>query len=193
MDLKEEIILGKSIHNHWYYLSKALAIKKLLKGETEKKIIDIGSGSGFFSEFFIKSMNFSEAWCVDISYEREYEKIINNKKIYFRKSIQNIESKLVLMLDVIEHIEDDAKFLESYVENSLPGTKFVISVPAFQLLWSNHDEFLEHKRRYTLFEIENLIKKSGLTIKYSSYFFGIIFPCVLAIRFLKKLKIAKAE
>jgi hypothetical protein len=62
------------------------------------------------------------------------------------------------------------------------GAHFLVTVPAFRFLWSGHDVFLEHKRRYTLGEIEQTLRDGGLEIVKSAYYFGLIFPLAAASR-----------
>ena len=48
-------------------------------------------------------------------------------------------------MDVIEHIDDDAEALKSWIKKLNKGGYIIISVPAFMHLWSYHDNILEHK------------------------------------------------
>jgi hypothetical protein len=59
-------------------------------------------------------------------------------------------------------------------------------VPAFQFLWSGHDDFLEHKRRYTLKQLEETVRNAGLEVKYSAYNFGMVFPIAATLRLAQK-------
>lgn len=86
------------------------------------------------------------------------------------------------MMDVLEHVDDDVGLLRQYSE-TLPADGWVlITVPAFQFLWSGHDIFLEHRRRYTRRQIEDVVARAGLTVVRSRYFFGLLFPVAAAIR-----------
>jgi hypothetical protein len=58
-----------------------------------------------------------------------------------------------------------------------------VTVPAFRFLWSGHDVFLEHKRRYRLGEIEATMRQAGLEVVRGSYYFGLVFPLAAAVRF----------
>jgi hypothetical protein len=62
------------------------------------------------------------------------------------------------------------------------GAHFLVTVPAFHFLWSGHDVFLEHKRRYRLGEIETVLRDAGLEVVHGAYYFGLIFPLVAAVR-----------
>jgi hypothetical protein len=97
------------------------------------------------------------------------------------------------MIDVIEHVDDDIGLMRSYAERAAPGTRFVISAPAFGFLWSSHDEFLHHRRRYTLESLERAVAAAGLAPKRMRYFFGLIFPAAAAARMAKRALKAGAE
>jgi SAM-dependent methyltransferase len=175
LDLKEIEILGDAIHTHWYYKSKAKALQKLI-GVNPSIILDIGAGSGYFSKFLLKNTHCTEAWCVDICYNEEADAKESGKTIHYRKQIGSCNSDLVLLMDVLEHVDDDVGLLSEYVQKVPSGSTFLISVPAFPFMWSGHDEYLEHKRRYTLPQIESVVCDAGLTLKKSAYYFGVVFP-----------------
>ena len=81
------------------------------------------------------------------------------KPIHFRREIGELHADVVLLMDVLEHVEDDVGLLRQYVEKVPSGARFLISVPAFQVLWSDHDVFLEHKRRYTVAKVEHVVSE----------------------------------
>jgi hypothetical protein len=86
------------------------------------------------------------------------------------------------MMDVLEHVDDDRWLLRHYAEKVPAGAHFLVTVPAFAFLWSGHDVFLEHKRRYRLPEIEAAMRDAGLEIVRGSYYFGFVFPLAAAVR-----------
>jgi len=187
MDLKETDILGENIGTHWYYKSKSNAMMRLLSGASPSVILDIGAGSGFFSKKLLSSTAAKEAWCVDISYEQDADDTEAGKTVHFRRSVDKVNADLVLLMDVLEHVNDDVGLLKDYVNKVPSGAKFLISVPAFQFLWSGHDVFLEHKRRYRLNQMEDVVRQAGLTVKHGAYYFGAVFPIAVAIRMASNL------
>jgi Methyltransferase domain len=71
----------------------------------------------------------------------------------------------ILMLDVIEHVQDDVAFVRDVVDESLgPGGWVLVSVPAYQSLFSSHDRALKHFRRYSPGEIRAVLESSGLAV-----------------------------
>lgn len=182
MDLKETDILGEKISGHWYYRSKARAVSRFLENTKISTILDVGAGSGFFSKYLLASSAAKDAWCVDISYERDFDESESGKPVHFRRSVDAVDADLVLLMDVLEHVDDDVGLLKDYVSKVPLGTHFLISVPAFEFLWSEHDVYLEHKRRYRLSQIEGVAERAGLTVKQGAYYFGAVFPIAAAIR-----------
>ncbi len=93
---------------------------------------------------------------------------------------------LVCMFDVLEHIEDESAVLTD-VRSLLNSTgKLIVTVPAYQWLWGTHDEFLHHKRRYTLQRLDQGLKAGGLLPLKLSYFNTWLFPLVAIGRFFDK-------
>jgi SAM-dependent methyltransferase len=97
---------------------------------------------------------------------------------------------LVLLMDVLEHIEDDAAALAQTWAKLKPGGHAFITVPAFAFLWSRHDEVLGHHRRYTRDSLQRLLETiPDLRIKRLHYFYALIFPIAVAVRrFRRKAK-----
>ncbi|HJA07573.1 MAG TPA: class I SAM-dependent methyltransferase [Candidatus Mailhella merdigallinarum] len=188
MDLKEISILSDTIERHWYYISKAKAMKKFFYDKSPITILDIGAGSGFFSRYLLSHTAAQEAWCVDISYSYEHQDTVKGKPIYFVKEVEHnfASADCMLVMDVLEHVDNDVDILKFYSEKLLKNSQIFISVPAFPWLWSNHDVFLEHKRRYTLHTLEKVVVNSGLQIEQLCYYFGLVFPLAAALRLPQK-------
>jgi 2-polyprenyl-3-methyl-5-hydroxy-6-metoxy-1,4-benzoquinol methylase len=148
------------------------------------RILDVGAGSGFFSHHLLTHTDAREAWCVDISYPADSSATTAGKPVHYRRGIETIDADLVLLMDVLEHVDDDLGLLKMYVDKVPSGSRFLMTVPAFQFLWSGHDDFLEHKRRYTLAQFETLAHDAGLTVQRGAYYFGAVFPIAAALRLL---------
>jgi len=186
MDIKETEILGADAEKHWYYRSKAEAVERCLRGLAIDAVLDVGAGSGFFSRHLLTHAGAASACCVDPNYPREWQEIVAGKPLVFRRDTGSISANLVLLMDVMEHVDDDVGLLQEYVQKSLPTANFLISVPAFQWLWSSHDDFLGHRRRYTLSELENTVRGAGLEVVSGNYFYGAVFPIATAVRLLHR-------
>ena len=191
MDLKE---IGKvDPDKFWYYIHKGQFIyERTLKYRKESDtLFDVGAGSGYFAQIFVKNGKTSNAYCIDPYYSQD--QLGKKNELTFVATPPSQKADLLLFIDVLEHVEDDLALLNSYVSNSSSDALFVISVPAFKSLWSNHDVFLEHFRRYGKKDLRNLIQKAGLVEVEASYIFGSIFPLVWLIRKVKTNKSIQSD
>jgi len=193
MDLKEIDILSDGISAHWYYRAKADAMRRMLDGQDAMSVLDVGAGSGFFSQHLLEATGARDAWCVDPSYEADRDEVHAGKPLHFRRRVETVEADLVLMMDVLEHVDDDIGLAAEYAAKVKPGARFLVSVPAFQFMWSGHDVFLEHRRRYTLPQIEDVVARAGLQCVAGNYYFGGVFPLAAATRFAQTLRSGEAK
>lgn len=188
MDLKEEGLIKGSIREHWYYRAKLAALHRMLPARGPTLVLDVGAGLGFFAGSLLQSTNAKAATCVDPSYRENRDDVRMGKSLLFRRSLDRSDADLVLLMDVIEHVEDDVGLVREYVHKVAPGTRFIVTVPAFMWLWSSHDVFLEHFRRYTLTEIEDVLRAGGLTVELGCYFYAAVLPLVAASRLAERLR-----
>ena len=128
------------------------------------------------------------AVCVDPGYPADTDEMVAGKKLGFRRSAANEKADLVLLMDVLEHVADDVGLLRAYVAPAASGTRFVITVPAFNWLWSEHDVFLEHFRRYTLARIVAVCTAAGLQVETGCYFYALVLPLAVLSRGLGALR-----
>jgi SAM-dependent methyltransferase len=89
----------------------------------------------------------------------------------------------ILMLDVLEHMDQPAEALQQALHLLRPGGRLVVTVPAFKMLWTKHDEFNHHRTRYRRSELEQLVREQGFQVESSRYFFHWTFPAKLLVRF----------
>jgi len=191
MDLTEEQISEPL--KHWYYKHKFETIARELKSLGEiRSIVDVGAGSALFSKELIKSNRNIILHAIDSGYKTEGADPMNSN-IHYYKSAKSISGDLYLFTDVLEHIEDDKSFLKSYVDSSPRGSKFIITVPCFMSLWSYHDIFLKHFRRYTLTELNSLALSCDLSIIDSYYLYVAPFPIAYLSRKWKRGGVKKSQ
>jgi hypothetical protein len=177
-----ELEQGVDPAQHWYYRTKADGLRRALRvaGIRPSTITDVGAGSGFFSTELLKDFPSATARCVDPNYSDEQLADSTPQLTFTREDYAPAD--LYLFMDVLEHVEDDRALLSGYMDKAEPGAHVFISVPAMQFLWSGHDVFLGHYRRYTLKQIEQVARDAGLRLLSGRYLYGATFPVVSAVR-----------
>ena len=85
---------------------------------------------------------------------------------------------LVLLCDVLEHVDDDAAALENIHGFLKPAGTLLLTVPAHPFLWSDFDEAAGHRRRYTRSELECRLLRAGFSVDYLTHFMAPVLPLV---------------
>jgi len=95
---------------------------------------------------------------------------------------------VVSALDVIEHVDDDRGMLREMWRACRPGGLLLITVPAFQFLWSSHDDLNHHKRRYVLRDLASKLGDSGFRPLKLSYYNSLLMPAAVARKYALKAR-----
>lgn len=183
MDLRESH--HAAVNRHPWELARIKALRKIAltcwRLAPGMKVLDLGCGDGFLIEALCpKTTEAIDA--VDIHLTDE--QVASFSKARPRLSFHNSDHSLakndygvITMFDVLEHVEDDALFLrETISRHARPGGIVFCTVPAFQCLFSAHDTFLHHHRRYSLPELLHLLDRAGLKVIASGYLFSLLLP-----------------
>jgi SAM-dependent methyltransferase len=88
---------------------------------------------------------------------------------------------IVACLDVLEHLDDDVAGLRAIADLMSPGGQLVVTVPAYDWLWSGEDEISAHRRRYTRASLLRAARDAGFEVLFASYFFASVLPGMAAV------------
>lgn len=165
--------------NHWWFVGKRLLLRSLLgAGRSGRFMLDLGCGTGGILRDWS-----DECPCAGVDRSRLALRICASHG--FRTLVQADLLRLpfepgsfdtVVMMDVIEHLDDDVGFLRQAAQLCEPGGRVVVSVPAFQFLWSRHDETFQHKRRYSAGQLRRVMIEAGLQPLRTTYTHSLLFP-----------------
>lgn len=97
---------------------------------------------------------------------------------------------LITCLDVIEHTPDDVVALRELRRVSRPGAWLIVTVPAYQALWSSHDEMNHHFRRYSRRALEQAMTESGWRVQRLTSFNSLLLPPAALVRLIQRRKLA---
>jgi hypothetical protein len=151
------------------------------------QILDVGSGDSWFSRSLLPGLPAgSRIECWDAEYtERDLAQTFAGVSGLTRTAKKpDTRADVLLLLDVLEHVENDFAFLDSLVrENTQAGSIVLVSVPAWNGLFTAHDTQLKHFRRYSPSSGAELLERCGLSIEEQ----GGLFHSLLAPRGVSKL------
>ncbi|MCX7829504.1 MAG: class I SAM-dependent methyltransferase [Acidobacteria bacterium] len=177
----------------WWFLGRRDFFQKILKKEFRTKLdlgVDIGCGPGTNESLY---SDFAEIW-ISLDYSKEsfkkWER--NNPAFPVLADICSIplkqqSSDVCFLLDVLEHLPEEKKSLKEINRIMKKDSALLLSVPAFNNLWSYHDEQAGHKRRYRKRDIQNLAGETGFKIIKCYYFNAFLFLPILIVRKIMKL------
>ncbi|MGB0694985.1 MAG: class I SAM-dependent methyltransferase [Rhodospirillaceae bacterium] len=178
--------------DHWWFVGRRQALDGLMKVAQEApntgSIVDVGCGTGGMVAMLHKR------WPM-IGVDASDEAIGMAKALYpecdFRVGYvpQDLEplsadASLWLLLDVLEHIEDDKTFLGDVISKARVGSHILVTVPADPRLWSQHDVTALHQRRYERDSLAALWSDQPVSVRLFSHFNSRLYPLIYLARWL---------
>jgi 2-polyprenyl-3-methyl-5-hydroxy-6-metoxy-1,4-benzoquinol methylase len=182
--------------NHWWWRAReAILIDELLQRMPKKQdlsILDVGCGDALFFDHLRQLGNVEGV-------ESDPELVDPRGPDRSRITVAPFDSSfqpgkhydLVLMLDVLEHLDAPEEALRHGLSLLKPGGIMVITVPAFMVLWTRHDCLNKHRTRFTKQSFGRLVKSSGMRVLVSRYFFVWLSAAKLATRIVEAIFSAK--
>ena len=172
---------------HWWWRARTEFIVHTLQRMQPTQgwlnILDVGCGDALF---FDRLSQFGSVEGVE-----PYAELVDPNNPYFRqiyirpfdRSFQPGKLySLILMLDVLEHLDDPVGALKHVLALLQPNGTFIATVPAFRALWTNHDVLNHHVDRYTKARFNRVTKQAGLQIIEARYFYHWTFLVKLGVR-----------
>lgn len=176
--------------DHFWFIVRRKVILEILRhylpNSNEVKGLEVGCGTGYSSEWLSKNGYHTAGFDA-----REIHRSPLHSLGFIHGDIFAIEPEpefdFLLMLDVIEHIENDRIFFQQALKFVKPNGFAIISVPALKCLWSNVDENFGHYRRYSKTMIETLARSLEIELQCQFYFYGSTLPLYIASRLISKI------
>ena len=155
-------------YNNWIF--------EQIKPHLGDKVLEVGCGNGNFTEFL--AQHCAEVIAIDIN--QEYIKIAK-QRLEAQSGVTILQGDVtktqlqnnfnaIVMLDVLEHIENDVEILKKLNTLLKPGGKLIIKVPALNYIYGEMDRVIGHYRRYNKKTLINTFKQANLTQPSVWYF-----------------------
>ncbi|MCE5268109.1 MAG: class I SAM-dependent methyltransferase [Planctomycetaceae bacterium] len=175
---------------HWWFVARrrilSRLIEELLPASPQSLLIDVGCGTGGNVAAFEDRYR-----CVGIDTSAEAIALARNRfpRVQFiaGRSPHDLgklvtDAKLILLCDVLEHVADDYAMFSELAAATSPGCHFLVTVPADESLWGEHDESFGHYRRYDAARLEGVWSELPITTLLVSHFNARLLPVIRLIR-----------
>ena len=190
MDTDYYTTLDSVQERHWWYCARRSILEKVLQrvsreGLPKGTLYDLGCGVGANLPVLQK---FGPTLGVDMSAEaiefcrRRGRDNVKQANLNLLEGIPEGSGSVVVLADVIEHLDDERPCLEAAYRTLAPGGVLLVTVPAYMFLWGPADELNHHKRRYTASRLRRVIEPA-FRIEHLTYFNTLLFGLVAAGRF----------
>lgn len=174
---------------HWWYVARRRILADLIAREAalpdDARILEIGCGTG---HNFAMLRRFGRLDAVEVDGEaralasRRLGHKVGDAPLPGLAGIADATYHLIALLDVLEHVDGDRMALASIARKLAPGGRILVTVPAYQWMWSAHDVAHHHKRRYSKRGLRAAAEAAGLEVRRIGYFNSLLFPLAAAVR-----------
>jgi SAM-dependent methyltransferase len=198
MDRDYELQTHQAEDRHWWYRGRRTVLEGVIAGlalPQQARILDAGCGSGrnmveLARHGTVTGVELSET-SVALARERGAGDVIAGSVLEMPFADDSFD--LAVSLDVIEHLEDDLTALKELRRTVAPGGALLVTVPAYQWLWSGHDEINHHHRRYTRRSLQRVAEAAGWRQARTTYFNSLLLPVAIVLRVLERLNTKTTE
>ena len=196
MDRDYERQTHEAEDRHWWYSGRRKVLDGAIAGlglPKPARILDAGCGSGRnmleLARFgSVTGVELSDT-SVELARERGVGEVVAGSVLEMPFADDSFD--LAVSLDVIEHLEDDLAAMRELRRTVAPGGVLLVTVPAYQWLWSGHDEINHHHRRYTRRTLQRVAEQAGWNQARTTYFNSLLLPAAIVLRVLDRVNRAK--
>ncbi len=196
MDRDYELQTHRAEDRHWWYRGRRSVLEGVIADlglPARARILDAGCGSGrnmveLARHGTVTGVELSDT-SVALARARDAGEVIEGSVLDMAFAADSFD--LAVSLDVIEHLDDDLSALRELRRVIAPGGALLVTVPAYQWLWSGHDEINHHHRRYTRRSLQRVAEQSGWEQARTTYFNSLLLPAAIVLRVLDRVNRAK--
>ncbi len=183
---------------HWWYRGRRQVLERTiahLELPAPARVLDAGCGSGrnmldLARYGPVSGVELSDT-SVALARARNAGEVVEGSVLDMPFAPDSFD--LAVCLDVIEHLEDDRAALSELRRVLAPGGALLVTVPAYQWLWSGHDEINHHHRRYNRRTLLEAAHATGWNCAFATYFNSLLLPVAIALRALDRVHASTTE
>jgi SAM-dependent methyltransferase len=191
MELEYELQTHRAEDRHWWYQGRRTVLECAIERlglPAHAQILDAGCGSGRNMVELARLGTVTgvelSGTSVQLARERYAGEVVEGSVMDMPFDDANFD--LTVSLDVIEHLEDDIGALRELRRVTKPGGALLVTVPAYQWLWSGHDEINHHHRRYNRRTLLSAAQSGGWELESFTNFSSLTLPVAILLRALER-------
>ena len=176
-------------NNFWFQARNRILrglFEKFLGLERPANILEIGVGTGYVLKELASIKNFrlcgGELHISGLRFARRRLPDVEFIQLDATRMPFENEFDAVGAFDVLEHVDEDTRIMQSVHRSLKPGGLFFITVPQHKWLWGQQDEGAYHKRRYSRQEMLKKLENANFKIEFVSSFVTVLFPLMVLSR-----------
>lgn len=177
---------------HWWFEGRRRIIREVLRLQllprVGRRLLDVGCGTGGMLPLLSELGEVEGVESSPEALQRARAKFPEHRlePCELPQDLPQGTWDVITAFDVIEHLDEPVQSLKLMRSRLRFDGQVVITVPAFQFLWGQHDELNHHRRRYSRSQLVSELKSAGLRATFTSYFNTLLFPAVAAARLLER-------
>jgi SAM-dependent methyltransferase len=172
---------------HWWFQGRRAVVDALLSQTplpAGPRILDAGCGTGGNLQYYARLGKASGVDpapdAVRFCHQRGLESV--QQAGLESLPFDDASFDVIAATDVLEHIAAEQEALTELRRVATPGGALLLTVPAYMWLWTQEDENLHHKRRYTRPRLMQAVERSGWKPQIATYFNSILLPPIAVVR-----------
>jgi SAM-dependent methyltransferase len=180
---------------HWWFKARRRIVSALIEQQVplkpDARILEVGAGTG---SNLAMLQHFGRVEAIEPDdgaralASRRAGIPVGGGLLPDRVEIADGRYDMIVLLDVLEHIDEDVASLRMLRRKLAPGGRMLLTVPAAPWMWSAHDVAHHHKRRYTAASFRRAFADGGLRVRHMSHFNSLLYPLIAGVRLAGRLR-----
>ena len=177
--------------DYWWYTARSALLEAALADHvgSPARVLDVGSADG-------PSVTWMRGDHHHVSVDLDPRGLAPGRGVQasaLTLPFRDASFDVVAAFDVVEHCDPEAQALAELARVLRPGGRMLLSVPAYQWAWSDHDVRAGHHRRYTRPRLLAAVRAAGVDVRRCSYGFAGVFPAFVAERLVRRVRRGRSD
>jgi SAM-dependent methyltransferase len=177
--------MARHARTHWWYEGRRSLVRETLRrfDIPAGRVLDVGCGTGDNMQM-LEDVTGVPVVGTDLSAYALHHAVRGRTEVALAEGlpVATATCALVTSMDVVEHLDDDLVGLREYRRVLARSGVLLLTVPAYQWLWGEHDVRAAHRRRYRVRGLVSVVEAAGFTVLHTTYYNSFLVPPAAVLR-----------